>query len=58
MQAGARFLRFRKVKMEQKINKKTMQNKDQKRIGKYIQNISFGLGLGWILEGFGKVWRV
>ena len=54
MQAGARFLRFRRKKNHQKINQKSMQNKSEKMIGKFQQKYQFWDGFG---KGFGRVWE-
>jgi hypothetical protein len=54
VQAGARFLRFRRKKNHQKINQKSMQNKSEKMIGKFQQKYQFWDGFG---KGFGRVWE-
>ena len=48
---GARFLRFRGIWNQQKINKKSMQNKNEKMIGTNCKKYQFWYGFG---KGFGR----
>ena len=51
---GARFLRFEGIRNQQKINNKSMQNKNEKMIGKNIKKFECWDGFG---KGFGRVWE-
>ena len=48
---GARFLGFRRIWNQQKINKKSMQNKNEKMIGTNCKKYPFWYGFG---KGFGR----
>ena len=51
---GARFFRFRRVRNQQKINKTSMQNKNEKMIGTNCKKYRFWYSFG---KSFGRFWE-